>query len=267
ANASINIRRDAVYQANTNPLVGQGDTGNVFYLFSPFAARRNVDTLLSQLSSIPGLGLAIDGAGRYVFNDYRSDDLSLRDSTEATWAAMFNDVTQNGTPLAVGFGNQYALAGTQRLYDMPTDTSGTSLCDETVPFTQMVVHGSIAYTSTAGNLFFDQQLQKLQWIEFGCEPYYELTYQRASALRYTIYNKLYTSYYGDWIDDAAAVYQEFNTTLAGIWDSQMLSHERVGDIVTVKYACGKTIEINYGSADATVNGQTVPAMDYIVVNS
>ena len=109
-------------------------------------------------------------------------------------------------------------------------------------------------------------MQKLQWIEFGCLPYYELTYERASVLKYTAYNQLYTSYYGDWVGKAAAVWQEFNTRLAGTWDSAMTEHERLSaDVVKVSYESGKTVYINYGSSPAAADGQSIPAMDYVVV--
>ncbi len=261
ADGGFSVRREAVYTANTLPFT---DEENELYLLHPAAVSERLSTLANKLPE--GIGISSEGIGRTVYANYREASFSMREGTARQWADALSALKQGGRSVASEYGNQYTLAYSDRLYNVPIETSQTSLSDETVPFYQMVVHGSIPYTANAGNLFYDEDLQKLQWIEFGCLPYYELTYERASVLKYTAYNQLYTSYYGDWVGKAAAVWQEFNTRLAGTWDSAMTEHERLSaDVVKVSYESGKTVYINYGSSPAAADGQSIPAMDYVVV--
>lgn len=262
----FNIRTDTVYAGNNLPFT---DDESESYLIDPTTASTRLLSLqqkLGGLSDLENVGMSLDGVAKYVYANYRTDARKTRSQTAAVWSQLLDDLKSNGSPISVQYGNQYALSYADMLYEVPIENSKTNVGDETVPFVQMVLHGSIPYTANAGNLFYDDELQKLQWIEYGCAPYFELTYQRASELKYTNYNQLYTSYYGDWIDTAAAIYKEFNENLAGTWDSAMIEHTRLSStLVRIRYESGKTVYINYNDAPAEADGQTIPARDYLVV--
>ena len=261
SNSGFMVRSDAVYKGNT---LAFSDKTGTYYLLSPMAVSKQLMKLNNKLQSLGSIGLSLDGMTRYVYEDYKEDAASMRTATTATWQDILSSLSG---PIAAETGNQYALAYADRLYNIPTSSSLTNISDEEVPFYQMVVHGSISYSSNAGNLFYDRQLQKLQWIEFGCMPYFELAYKSADQLKYTTYNRLYTSYYKDWIDDAVSIYKEFNTTLASIWDCAMTEHTRLSeDLVKITYENGTVIYINYGDAPASADGNKIPAKDYIVIN-
>ena len=90
-------------------------------------------------------------------------------------------------------------------------SSNYFITDENVPFYQMVVHGSIPYSSDPGNLSYDLRYHVLKWVEYGCMPYFELTFQKSINLKNTEYSRLFTSYYSQWNDVIADVYNELNS--------------------------------------------------------
>jgi hypothetical protein len=259
-NSGFSVRTEAVQQGNLLPF---SNTSNTYYLLTPLSVMSRVLRLSDNLGKWGNVGIALDGIAQFVYEDCRTKALCNRDTTSAIWQETLSRINKK---LAVEFGNQYALPYADRLYNIPLSASQTGLCDESVPFYQMVVHGSIAYSSDPWNLFYDKDLQKLKWIEYGCMPYFELTYQPANMLKYTDYNRLYTSRYQDWIDDMATIYNEFNTKLSGIWDIPMVEHERLsGDFVKVTYQNGLSIYINYSDKDIKIDNQTVQAKNYLVV--
>ena len=259
-NNGFSVREQAVCAGNLLPF---SNNTNTYYLLSPQAVIHNTLDTVQRLQSLGTIGLSLEGVSRYVYENYAENTRSMRSDTAAFWQDLLASLKN---PVAVERGNQYALAYADRIYNIPTASSRTSLSDEDVPFLQMVVHGSIPYSSNARNLFYDEKIQKLQWIEYGCMPYFELTAQRANQLKYTNYNRLYTSYYEDWLDDAVSLYQEFNSTLAGTWDSVIHQHTRLSpNLVKLVYESGKTVYINYGKEVAEADGHTIAAQDYTAI--
>lgn len=259
-NAGFSIRNDAVYTGN---LLTFSDDTNTYYLLTPQSVIRNTLKINTQLNSIGNIGLSLEGLSRYVYENYETNAFTMRTDTAASWHDLLASL--DGLVSSEG-GNQYMLAYADRLYNIPITSSSTNLSDEDVPFLQMIIHGSIPYSSNAYNLFYDNELQKLQWIEYGCMPYFELTAERTSSLKYTNYNHLYTSYYGDWLDDAVSLYEEFNATLSGTWNSSIEQHTRLSkNLVKIVYQSGKTVYVNYSENSVTADGYDIPAKDYLVI--
>ena len=260
-NSGFSVRSDTVYNGSSLPF---SDETNTYYLLSPLAAGKKIMKISSYLQKAGNIGLSLEGVSHYIYTDYDNGNItSTRTDTAATWQDVLSSLSG---PISAEVGNQYALAYVDRLYNIPISSSHTKLADEDIPFFQMVVHGSIPYSSNAGNLFYDEAFQKLQWIEYGCMPYFELTYEKASQLKYTNYNQLYTSYYEDWLDNAISIYKEFNAALSGTWDCAIAQHIRLSeDLVKLIYENGKAIYINYSSTSAIIEAYEIPAKNYLVV--
>lgn len=65
-----------------------------------------------------------------------------------------------------------------------------------------------------------------------------------------------------------AVYQEFNQRLSGVWNQTIERHDRLSaDVVRLTYGDGSRTYINYGDSAAQADGQTIPAMDYVVIGA
>jgi len=140
--------------------------------------------------------------------------------------------------------------------------------DEAIPFYQMILHGSVYYTTDPENLFYDTQRQFLQWIETGAIPYYILTYRRSENLAYTNYNHLFTSFYEDWIDVAADRYHELNREFGAFFHLDMVDHVRLAEnVVRVTYADGSHIYLNYAEEPVSIGGLSIDGLDYLVVAS
>ena len=148
----------------------------------------------------------------------------------------------------------------------PCENAQYYFTTKSIPFYQMVVHGMIPYSGQPGNLSHNLQKEKLKWVELGYMPHFELTYESSDRLKYTEYNKLFTSQYEDWVHIAMDIYKDFNQRLDGIWAETMVRHENVReDVYRVEYSNNTVIYVNYGEKDVTVDGHQVKALDYLVV--
>lgn len=256
-------RSNDVVRRESGPPVSD-ETMN-WFLLNPTAAHGRLAKFLGKTKKYD-IGVAFERIGKRIYHDYNKKSPYSRLETQKRWEDMLSLALEQKDFVAVEGGNAYVLKYADRLSNIPVETSEYHISDETVPFFQMIVHGKIPYTSEPGNLFYDDVEQKLKWIEYGCMPYFELTYENASALRDTKYNNLFTSSYDHWIDNAVQIYEEFNRELKDIWGETMVEHSKLADeLYGVRYSNGTVIYINYGSDKAKYGKHSIDARDYLVV--
>lgn len=203
-------------------------------------------------------GLTMEDMGSYLYDDFTNQG-TLRSELASEWQNRLNEKD------AVIGGNACEWGKISLLREIP-DTSGLSYFgDESVPFYQMVVHGSIAYTGQPVNLFYDEQGQLLKMLEYGFVPCYELTWESTSSLRGTEYNLLFSGKFSTWKDkigEYRMLFSEFSALTAG---KQFTNHNRMAEDVYLSQYDDVSICVNYSSEDFNSQFGTVPAGGYLIV--
>lgn len=259
-------RKDIVYQANGMVVTNVNKSR---YLFNAAAAWEKFTTrYLSRIEDYNIDGLNFEFFGYQLYHDYNDNSPLSRQQTAEYWGKMLNETRKELGYVSVRGGNAYVLKYASRLFDIPMEDNGYFVTDESVPFYQMIVHGLIPYTSPQpANLFYDFESQKLKWVEYGYMPYFELTYQKPNVLKNTAYNRLFSSYYEDWLDTAVELYKEFNERLGDVWSKKMVEHQKLKeDVYVVTYEDGSKVYVNYRTTSVQVGDNTVGPMDYLVVS-
>lgn len=222
---------------------------------------------LPYIKNLSTYGVAFEKTGYYLYDDYQSGRELNRTQAAAAFSGFATAALKESVSAAVQGGNAYMLKNASVLYDLPESNSGNSAMTCAIPFYQMVVHGSLPYCGTVpGNMAADYQIEKLKWIEYGCEPYFVLTYSSADLMKNTYVTDAYATDYEQWIETVVKCAEEFSGKLAFTAESMMVSHEYLDeDIVRVKYDNGSSIIINYSSEEQLVDGVVIPAENYIVL--
>lgn len=256
-------RNDVVKQLTRLPV---RDKREGTFLLNPREAYERVADLVGRLEGYGIDGIAFEKIGDMLFHDYSTRAPSERHETLQTWNDMAKVSSERLGSAALVRGNIRQANGVNLILDLPVETSGYVVIDEAIPFYQMVLHGSVYYTTDPENLFYDTRRQFLQWIETGAIPYYVLTYKRSENLAFTKYNHLFTSFYEDWIDVAADRFKEFNREFGSFYHLEMVDHARLGkDVVRVTYADGSRIYLNYAESPVTIEGVSIDRLGYRVV--
>ncbi|MCL2407371.1 MAG: DUF5696 domain-containing protein [Defluviitaleaceae bacterium] len=109
-------------------------------------------------------------------------------------------------------GNDYALRHATHLVDVPVRADWFYIIDAEVPFFQMVMHGYIEFAGAPINLMSAQSLQTefLNSIATGVAPRFMMSGTPTRELRFSPYERLYTTYYANWVDIAISHYNIFN---------------------------------------------------------
>lgn len=261
----FSIRNDTVH--SKNGLIVTDITDNRFLLNPVIALRRLKEQFIYKVKNLGIDGLYFERIGNQIYRDYHKKYPVTREETAKYWQKMLEETKNQLGNNGVEGGNVYVLKYTDRLFNIPVEDSGNINNYETIPFYQMVVHGYIPYSSDPGNLFYDYRSQKLKWVEYGCMPYFELTYSTSDVLKYTEYNSLFSSCYKDWSEIATDTYNEFNERLGETWSKPIIKHELLQkDTYKITYEGGTRIYVNYNYVTVFVEGYEINAVDYLVVD-
>lgn len=234
------------------------------YLLTPKSVKSNFDkNALPKLKGFGKAGITETMMGDFVYADYGKQHGCDRSNTVKLWKQILKDAKKNLQGISVEQGSDYTFSSADWLRKIPTDVSGYTYTDESVPFYSMLVHGKLTGTSTPINQFYNKKQQLLKSMEYGLLPYYSLSAEELD-LKGT---DVYTSRFADMKDEIWKTYQKYEKVMEGLTDVAILSHERKGDKVVVRYENGTVLLINYAKKETKINGTKVGPMDIKRVNN
>lgn len=222
----------------------------------------NVVSFMNNMKEYDVPGYCIDDAGSYLFSDMShgfTDRQALADNVFDQAIALSTNKN-----LMVENGNLYTLKNAKIVSSIPMSTSykvGSSY--SAVPFMQMILHGTVEYSSGYLNLSEDMDNLILRSIEYGALPAFCWTYSdyvpkdtETSAV-----------YYDNWTAEALEVYTKFNQVMGDLRDAKMTDSKCLQEGLYCTEYNGETfIYVNYNDKDVTYNNLTVKANSYLRVN-
>ena len=269
SSGKFNVRADSLHQESQ--LILQ-DFYKAYLISPDFAQKTLYPALRQRMQKIGVNGTDFDYLARDVYPNFAPKHLLDRVQSADAWMSMVSGAKTHLGSAGVQGGNTYAVGSADYFYDAPTTDSGFNYETKGIPFWEIAVHGLALYSGREFNLLSTPQLDKLQSIEDGALPSWELTWQPASELRYTYYNTLYSSQFSQWAKQAEQEYQqEAQRGYARLAYVAMTGNENLAPGVDVSdYADGSHVVVNYNAQPATLSaqygGRVVPAQDYIVIS-
>ncbi len=254
-----------------NEYGARSDGGVIYnYLQMPVTDTAQETFLLNQLGEADtirkvrklcretGSALLFEDYGSLLYEDYSAKRAQTRTECMEQMARELAAAAEDGFT-AVGGGNRYVLPSADFLTDIPMSSSGYFHLDYDVPFYQMVIHGSVAYTPILpGNMADNLQQEKLRWLEYGSVPFFLLT-TRSERLKNSVWPYPFGTYYAEQEQTMREVYDEF-AALSSVYRSAMVRHERLSETLRrITYADGSVLLLNYGAEAAEADGVAVGA--------
>ncbi len=239
----------------------------LYYLLSPRYLGHYTDRFAREVKDLELSGISLRDLGDFLASDKNKSQAINREQAKKIVKDSLQTLQDAGKSLRVKGGNYYSLQYAEDLAGVPLQGNPYYIVDEEIPFYEMVLHGCLDYAGTPVNQsdVYDKQQILLQLIETGAAPYFTLSYEESSELKYSGLNFLGSVYFEYWMEDAISIYNTITTAAGGVQNSTILRHEILEDFVRkITYDNGTVIYINYGSEPAAVDGVTVPAMDYRV---
>lgn len=234
---------DYVYTVNT--------TERDYYLQNMTFLQKNLQRLESWAEDMGISGFTWEDIGMYIYDDF-SGTQTLRDAYAAWWRSYLKDGD------AVIGGNTSVRGANELVREIPEESRLHHFGDESVPFYQMVMHGSVAYTGQPINLFYDDVGQVLRMIEYGYTPCFELTNEGVSRLSSTDYEILFSARFEAWENEIAEYAASFQEITQAVGTRAFTDHRKLAEEVYESTFETVKIIVNY-SGEAW---EDVPAGSY-----
>jgi len=238
-----------------------------YWLLSPAKLPHFVDKFMQGYDKYGIDAVSLRDLGDLLHADYRVNRIVFRENAKNIAAEQLAKLSERYGDVLITGGNFYALPYADQIVNAPMESSLFNIVDETVPFYQMVVHGSADYAGSPINLHNEQDTRYhlLRMAEYGAAPHFLWSYEPSSELKFTPYDYMFSTHYTDWIGEAADLYARLNDALAALRTETIEEHIRHRDgVIEVRYSNGSAIYVNYTDEAVTVDGVRIEAQDFTV---
>ncbi len=246
--------------------MGYSEVG--FRLLSPKFLPRYAKNLADAADRLKLTGLGLRDLGSEIHADKRRTNVINREAALDITREAFKTLDAPDREMLVSGGNDYSFGYADWVINAPVEATMFAIIDEEIPLWEMIVHGSIGYAGSALNLTQSENMKSdlLRLVEYGAGTHYTFTWRDSADMKYTGLNSRYATTFAAWKDEAVEAYRFVNGALKAVGGAAMTDHAKLdGGVARTTYSNGVTIYVNRGAEDAEADGQTVPALSYLVV--
>ncbi len=260
----ISKERAELYEYS-NVTYGQRENADhKYFLLHTDVANKYADNLV-KTSQKYGAGASFQDLGMDLSSDFYKKKTYSREAVLNEQVAKLENYNNNGTPLMINMGNDYAVPFCQMVTGMDLRGSEYTIIDECIPFYQLAVHGRVDYTGRAINTCGNMENEILYAAEYGAGLCFELMNESSFATQKTLYTQYYGAYFDAVKDNLVNIYTRYNKELGHTFNQEMTGHDNLtSDVSCTEYADGTKVYVNYGYSDYTADGVKVSARDYVV---
>lgn len=225
---NANCAKTAIhYQATKNPVtpIRTFDEEITYRIIGRKYLPEVVEKVINKANTYGHDGLSFSSLGELAFSDYEESSYIMK-------AGMANDVEQllqkvrKERTIAVSGANSYAACISDSLFDITNGYGDYDVLDASIPFYQMVFHGSKPLYSLAINLSENAQKEIMLCAASGTGLGFTLSSEYVSETNDAAFNKLYGTLYKS---NQELIQQALS-------DNQFAEYyEKVADSVIVKY--------------------------------
>ncbi len=246
--AARGILRESAYKADFNISNFMVDEDGFYgYVLSPEKSKKTLTSFLDSYDAkmdIETLGLTY--AASDLSGDYSRDNFVTRNKSKADTQKTLAETAEKYGLLSRG-ANEYALASLDVASQVSMTSNAHPIIAYSVPFTQMILSGTMTYTADVWNNEADTNYYTLQCIETGSVPDFTAIAADNSHVKYTKYDQYYAVTYSTIKDTIKTVSNTVTDALSDVYGANMVGYERLTDnVVVVSYDNGNGVVVNYG---------------------
>lgn len=175
-------------------------------------------------------GISMATLGTDLNSDFDDDDPYHREDSKEFTSDMLASASESNKIMISG-GNAYALKYASVVTDVSLTSSEYIRSSQSVPFTGMVLHGSVDFTGTPVNMEGDIDEALLNAIENGASMFFTLSYENTRELASDeFWSKYYSVAYDIWKDDVKKYYDILNGAMKDVQESYITDHAFVNAV-------------------------------------
>lgn len=237
---------------------------NTVYYARAKKSKAWLNDFMKDMDDLPVSSFTIDGMQRILFTDY-TGGLTTRRSIITTYQEAFEKATSKYMINAKN-PNMYSWRYIDRYLEAPVFSTQYIISTDTVPFLQMVLHGTMEVYAPYSNFSFYTDQDILRMIDYNVYPSFVLTKEPAYLLMATNSSNYYSTEYTLYKNLIATIYERVDRALGQVMGSDWINRTVVENGVIVNtYSNGVEIVINYTDEPFTYKGITIGPVSYEVI--
>ncbi len=251
------------------PVLKRSRTDHPGYYVSPYYLPDYMAKALSNLQKLDLDGLNLFDVGNTPIGDYkRKQNLSRIGAVPVFEKAL--EAAGEKYSLLLDAPLLYAMSFADGATRLPSSDNGFAITDASIPFLQWVLDGSMPYSSGSWNTesYLGVETHLLWALESLSCPRFTFSWESPTVFANTEdadYMAYFSVQYQDYMETAAKLYREFSEFYRKVGQARTASHEILSSTLRkITYDNGVTLYVNYGRTEAPADGETVPALGYLV---
>lgn len=227
-------------------------------------SEKSVEWLLKQTSKLSRLeidSVTIEGMSEILLSHYGSKPMSRQESAETISKAF--EKTAEKYLINASAPNSYLWKYVGRFLKTPVFPTQYIIETDTVPFLQLVLHGTMEMYAPYSNFSFYTPQDVLRMIDYNVSPSFVLTKEPSYNLSSTNSSGFYSTEYSLYASIIEKVYNKVNGALSNTIGREWIGRSVIDDGVIVNsYSDGLEVLINYTSKSVEYEGITTGPEDY-----
>ncbi len=234
-----------------------------WYLMSPLKYAFFYGRYFDSYEKLGLEGISLSAIGDILTADNRTGGIGRQDAEEQA-AAVLAEAADRLGEVMIDHGNAYAAALAAHVVRSPGNSSQFLICDEAVPFWQMVFHGYVHYSLSPVNGSGNPDEMLLRCLEYGASPLYSFVGENQEELMDSRMLEVYAADWRQWKDTVLEQYGMLREVLAPLADRTMTGHAILTPQVRRTDYGDISVYVNYGAETAEADGVTIPAGGFAV---
>lgn len=199
-------------------------------------------------------GMAVGSMTSSLYGDYGKKNISRYKTMQLLSESYKNIDDKLSGGILADTANAYALPYVNHITNVPLSSSRFDMFDEDIPFYQLVMHGTIPYSTPAINGSADSETLLLMAAATGSNLSFDMLYAETSELKDTDFDVYYYANYSNWIQTAASEYKLVSSILSDVSGCTIDNYSTDGNVATAVYSDGTVIEVDFENKIITENG-------------
>lgn len=209
--------------------------------------------------------LAVSDLASCLNSDY-GDDYHDRSRTKAAVIKALESYADGGVEISAQNANMYALKYCNLIENMPITSGDSAAFNSSFPFSQLVLHGIVDYTTEIDFSKRCDKLTALQAIRTGAGLKAALSYSNSNYEFPAYYSNLFSTDYKNNRESLSDCNEMVLKALSGLGDVGIKSFEQQGEVSKTIFANGTVIYVNTADTAVEFDTQKIDGMSYLRIN-
>lgn len=239
------------------------DKNSGYSVISREKLKKSADIVLKKAKKYDNTAVSLSSIGSTAFSDNVDKKYVTKNGIENDVSEIIKEFKENKIKVAVASANSYAACAADMIFDVTSTNGEYFVFDQSVPFYQMVFHGSKPMYTEALNLKANNKTGLSQAVAYGMGLGYTLIGEFVPESDDLDTYDLYGMVYEDNVDSIVKNLNSYNEIYSATCDAKMTNYEILPQGITkTTYSNGKVVYVNHTANDVEYSSGILKAFEF-----